>query len=195
VIKINNGSFPGCQLAQLILQLLCFAFSVMWQLNFFILRRPVSPLKGLNLSLLLWWWSYWSSNSSSSIAEGEGEQPLLTYYDNIMTANAMSGQLHDMCVMHLGTMWFTRWFKSDRHYLCVNKSQFVPVIFEPPCINQPHTHSAAEKVSSHNVSYLYPSTLTKIYMIKLSHVNSALTLDHVHVSHNVGDIKTDLCYK
>jgi hypothetical protein len=29
----------------------------------------------------------------------------------------------------------TRWFKYDRDYLCVNKSQFVPVIFEPPCIN------------------------------------------------------------
>jgi hypothetical protein len=28
----------------------------------------------------------------------------------------------------------TRWFKYDRAYLCVNKSQFVPVIFEPPCI-------------------------------------------------------------
>jgi hypothetical protein len=27
----------------------------------------------------------------------------------------------------------TRWFKYDRDYLCVNKSQFVPVIFEPPC--------------------------------------------------------------
>jgi hypothetical protein len=26
----------------------------------------------------------------------------------------------------------TRWFKHDRDYLCVNKSQFVPVIFEPP---------------------------------------------------------------
>jgi hypothetical protein len=24
----------------------------------------------------------------------------------------------------------TRWFKYDRDYLCVNKSQFVPVIFE-----------------------------------------------------------------
>ena len=30
---------------------------------------------------------------------------------------------------------FTRWFKYDRDYLCVNKSQFVPVIFEPPCIS------------------------------------------------------------
>ena len=28
----------------------------------------------------------------------------------------------------------TRWFKYDRDYFCVNKSQFVPVIFEPPCI-------------------------------------------------------------
>jgi hypothetical protein len=26
----------------------------------------------------------------------------------------------------------TRWFKYDRDYLCVNKSQFVPVISEPP---------------------------------------------------------------
>jgi hypothetical protein len=28
----------------------------------------------------------------------------------------------------------TRWFKYDRDDLCVNKSQFVPVIFEPPFI-------------------------------------------------------------
>jgi hypothetical protein len=27
----------------------------------------------------------------------------------------------------------TRWFRYDRDDLCVNKSQFVPVIFEPPC--------------------------------------------------------------
>jgi hypothetical protein len=29
----------------------------------------------------------------------------------------------------------TRWFKCDRDDLCVNKSQFFPVIFEPPCIS------------------------------------------------------------
>ena len=29
---------------------------------------------------------------------------------------------------------YTRWFKYDRDRLCVNKSQFVPVMFEPPCI-------------------------------------------------------------
>jgi hypothetical protein len=28
----------------------------------------------------------------------------------------------------------TRWFKYDRDYLCVSRSEFVPVIFEPPCI-------------------------------------------------------------
>jgi hypothetical protein len=28
----------------------------------------------------------------------------------------------------------TRWFKYDRDDLCLNRSQFVPVIFEPPCI-------------------------------------------------------------
>jgi hypothetical protein len=28
----------------------------------------------------------------------------------------------------------TRWFKYDRDYLCVNKSQFVSVVFEPPCV-------------------------------------------------------------
>ena len=32
----------------------------------------------------------------------------------------------------------TRWFKYDRDDLCVNKSQFVPVIFEPPCTNKYH---------------------------------------------------------
>jgi hypothetical protein len=40
----------------------------------------------------------------------------------------------------------TRWFKYDRDYLCVNKSQFVPVIFEPPCILfQIHGTSAVSK--------------------------------------------------
>jgi hypothetical protein len=33
-----------------------------------------------------------------------------------------------------GSLPSTRWFKYDRDYLCLNKSQFVPVIFEPPCI-------------------------------------------------------------
>jgi hypothetical protein len=35
---------------------------------------------------------------------------------------------------NIGLLWHnTRWFKYYRDYLCVNKSQFVLVIFEPPC--------------------------------------------------------------
>jgi hypothetical protein len=41
----------------------------------------------------------------------------------------------------------TRWFKYDRDDLCVNKSQFVPVIFEPPCIKQ--------ILNSHNLIFFY----------------------------------------
>jgi hypothetical protein len=36
--------------------------------------------------------------------------------------------------MLLNLCCYTRWFKYDQDDLCVNKSQFVPVIFEPPCI-------------------------------------------------------------
>ena len=35
----------------------------------------------------------------------------------------------------------TWWFKYDPDDLCVNKSQFVPVIFEPPCIFELNSHS------------------------------------------------------
>jgi hypothetical protein len=45
----------------------------------------------------------------------------LSHYSNKTNANDLYGSC-------------TRWFKYDRDYLCVNKSQFVPVIFEPPCI-------------------------------------------------------------
>jgi hypothetical protein len=38
-----------------------------------------------------------------------------------------------ICVRHF--VFYTRWFKYDQDNLRVNKSQFVPVIFEPPCIN------------------------------------------------------------
>jgi hypothetical protein len=37
---------------------------------------------------------------------------------------------------HVDALAYTRWFKYDRDYLCVNKPQFVPVIFEPPCKNK-----------------------------------------------------------
>ena len=47
----------------------------------------------------------------------------------------MSRKLSRRCkFLRVVTRFNTRWFKYDRDYLCVNKSQFVPVIFEPPCI-------------------------------------------------------------
>jgi hypothetical protein len=35
-------------------------------------------------------------------------------------------------LLHRNINQRTRWFKYDRGWLCVNKSQFVPVTFEPP---------------------------------------------------------------
>jgi hypothetical protein len=37
---------------------------------------------------------------------------------------------YQLCSSHQ----YTGWFIYDLDDLCVNKSQFVPVIFEPPCI-------------------------------------------------------------
>jgi hypothetical protein len=45
--------------------------------------------------------------------------------------------------------WNTRWFKYDRDDLCVNKSQFVPVIFEPPCKLSSHTFKEKKKKKSY----------------------------------------------
>jgi hypothetical protein len=42
----------------------------------------------------------------------------------------------------------TRWFKYDRDYLCVNKSHFVPVIFEPPCSSNTSTEPISRNVHS-----------------------------------------------
>jgi hypothetical protein len=44
----------------------------------------------------------------------------------------------------------TRWFKYDWDDLCVNKSQFVPVIFEPPCILDAPCVGAVEVSSIHS---------------------------------------------
>jgi hypothetical protein len=41
-----------------------------------------------------------------------------------------------------------RWFKYDRDYLCVNKSQFVPVIFEPPCTFIFYSSAVKEEIHS-----------------------------------------------
>ena len=61
----------------------------------------------------------------------------------------------------------TRWFKYDRDYLCVNKSQFVPVIFEPPCIISKiitkfpkKTSFSMELLKEHKSCKLFPASLT-----------------------------------
>jgi hypothetical protein len=51
--------------------------------------------------------------------------------------NARTGEWRRLHNKELHALYFSpnkRWFKYDWDYLCVNKSQFVPVIFEPPCI-------------------------------------------------------------
>jgi hypothetical protein len=47
----------------------------------------------------------------------------------------------------------TRWFKYDRDDLCVNKSQFVPVIFEPPCTLDSVSHGVLfSKLRVHGIT-------------------------------------------
>jgi hypothetical protein len=62
----------------------------------------------------------------------------------------------------------TRWFKYDRDYLCVNNSQFVLVIFEPPCIFGHHCYSCA--------STWFESLLALISPVKFrAHTNNSIT--------------------
>ena len=55
--------------------------------------------------------------------------------DTILVVRGMPCRATRLCVNELecSLQRDTRWFKYDRDDLCVNKSQFVPVIFEPPC--------------------------------------------------------------
>jgi hypothetical protein len=54
-------------------------------------------------------------------------------YENL-SRNSRCGQNGTQIAGTLHEGLCTRWFKYDRDDLCVNKSQFVPVIFEPPCM-------------------------------------------------------------
>jgi hypothetical protein len=59
-----------------------------------------------------------------------------------LSSTSKSLSIHSNLTLHIPYITFlekdagTRWFKYDRDDLCVNKSQFVPVIFEPPCTFQ-----------------------------------------------------------
>jgi hypothetical protein len=66
----------------------------------------------------------WGTVSFSRGTQLHGVSQLISWW-NIRTATPLG------CVFDGA---FTRWFKYDRDYLCVNKPQFVLVIFEPPCI-------------------------------------------------------------
>jgi hypothetical protein len=57
-------------------------------------------------------------------------------YINVNPPKNRSNNVHDTpLITNSGVTLNTRWFKYDRDDLCVNKSQFVPVISEPPFIN------------------------------------------------------------
>jgi hypothetical protein len=79
------------------------------------------------------------------------------------------------------TLFNTRWFKYDWDYLCVNKSQFVPVIFEPPCITvytldtciYNHTHFNW-MYNITNTYLLIRMTLTVVSFLLCNSLNSKL---------------------
>jgi hypothetical protein len=78
-----------------------------------------------------------------------------------------------MVTKNVGTFWryeYTRWFKYDRDDLCVNKSQFVPVIFEPPCTLQASEYKILNKnLSIRSVTSLEDS-VTQNFVSDIDHV-------------------------
>jgi hypothetical protein len=64
-------------------------------------------------------------NSSDSIGNRTGDLPV---------CSAVSQPTAPPRIFCYSDLINTRWFRYDRDWLCVNKSQFVPVIFETPCI-------------------------------------------------------------
>ena len=57
---------------------------------------------------------------------------------------------------------YTRWFKYDRDYLCVNKSQFVPVIFEPPCSFHDSCKTPHPATNLHSIVFTYWQRIFKL---------------------------------
>ena len=48
-----------------------------------------------------------------------------------------------LCQHHSYCFGYTRWFKYDQYFLCVNCKQSVPVIFETPCTNEVNDFGSA----------------------------------------------------
>jgi hypothetical protein len=93
----------------------------------------------------------------------------------------------------------TRWFKYDRDYLCVNKSQFVPVIFEPPCtftfskhkeilvyfflyVVNIHTHIEERKHKEYDCSDNVKVCYFALYEYTQLHILSASLTVHVRIT-------------
>jgi hypothetical protein len=56
----------------------------------------------------------------------------------------------------------TRWFKYDRDDFCVNKSQFVPVIFEPPCTSLSENMALTQSSVLPLLSGMNPTAMLKM---------------------------------
>jgi hypothetical protein len=102
-------------------------------------RRGYSHLKDEALDRIKWRnrfgrgsgpvvWQITDDDSSSTV-------PVLIKCEyNSAAHQQLTDFMKDSDLVTREVMHNTRWFKYDRDDLCVNKSQFVPVIFEPPCI-------------------------------------------------------------
>jgi hypothetical protein len=77
------------------------------------------------------------SGRQAALSNTQELKQLLTFNDRITVhyvAYMQTAEVIAFAYVSYFQKAFTRWFKYDRDYLCVNKSQFVPVISEPPCI-------------------------------------------------------------
>ena len=83
----------------------------------------------------------------------------------------------------------TRWFKYDRDYLCVNKLQFVPVIFEPPCTKTLYLLSETATIGGVVAVSLVNVTVLRTLKMKLTLMSLQLFQLHCSWLENVKKTK------
>jgi hypothetical protein len=88
-----------------------------------------------NVRMYIFTFTYQPHNFLKHSLFSDAGTPQLTHSRTLSQINPILTFPSSVVTMHSNT----RFFKYDRDYLCVNKSQFVPVIFEPPCIFQSST--------------------------------------------------------
>jgi hypothetical protein len=93
----------------------------------------------------------WTTNK---VRELSNPAKLLGQLNNYKLLKRTQYQIAKALVMGCGSrsMEHTRWFKYGRDCLCVNKSQFIPVIFEPPCICQRYAANKHRNKMTRNTS-------------------------------------------